>query len=229
MAGMERPSRRRALWMLTGSIATFSLGCRAHQFGHIVKEDQADLVGSHSAGADTFNPLVDEAVAKLLGRQEGHVHHTAYAPGTAPVKRICFLGVENYSAEEIGDFKEQLYEQIDTRLRESQAFDALSRRYVEAGLRETRLRPEMLFNPEHMRNFSVVLEQQGQPFDYLLFAKLTSGTTQRNHNTQRDYLLTLELVDIRSGRSDKESAKIRKGYHKSLAGRWFSYNPFTRQ
>jgi hypothetical protein len=229
MSGKECLSRRGTLVALIGSVVGISLGCRAHQFGHLVQDNQTDLVGSHAAGSETFNPLVDEAVAKLLSRQEVHVHPTSYAPDVIPVKRVCFLGIENYSAEEIGDFKEQLYEQIDARLRESHAFDALSRRYVEAGLRETRLRPEMLFNPEHMRSFSAMLEQQGQPFDYLLFAKLTSGTTQRNHNTQRDYLLTLEMVDIRSGRSDKESAKIRKGYHKSLAGKWFSYNPFTRQ
>ena len=76
--------------------------------------------------------------------------------------------------------------------------------------------------------FAGVLEKQGQPFDYLLYAKLTSGTTEKNHSYQRDYLLTLEMVNVHTGKFDKESAKIRKGYHKTRVGKWRNYNPFTR-
>ena len=188
------------------------------------------MVGSHSAGAETFNPLIDGAVAKLLGRQETHFHQAGHVPGELPlpVKRICFVGVENRSAEEIGDFKEQIYEQIDTQILQSQAFDPVSRRLVAVGLKQTRLRPDDLFVPDNARTFAAVLEQQGQPFDYLLFAKLTSGTTQANHDYQRDYLLTLELVHLQTGQYDKESARIRKGYHKTRLGKWRKYNPFTR-
>ena len=133
--------------------------------------------------------------------------------------RICFVGVENKTAEEIGDFKEQIYEQIDTRLLESNTFAPISRRYVDAGLRSTRIRPDELFVPDAMRTFVQVMEQQGQPFDYLLFAKLTSGTTRENHDYQRDYVLTLELVDIRTGQQDKQSATLSKAYHHSWISR----------
>ena len=47
---------------------------------------------------------------------------------------------------------------------------------------------------------------------------VTSGTTRSNKDTQRDYLFTLELIDIHSGHADKESAEIRKGYHKTKLG-----------
>jgi hypothetical protein len=63
------------------------------------------------------------------------------------------------------------------------------------------------------------MEQQGQPFDYLLFAKLTSGTTRENRDYQRDYLLTLELVDVSSGEQDKQMASLSKGYHHSRISR----------
>ena len=63
----------------------------------------------------------------------------------------------------------------------------------------------------------------------MLFATLTSGTTQSNNDQQRDYLLTLELVNIQTGSFDKESAKVRKGYHKSHVGMWKNYNPFTKR
>ena len=55
--------------------------------------------------------------------------------------RICFVGVENKSAEEIGDFKDQLYQVIDSRILESHVFQPISQRFVEAGLMEARLRP----------------------------------------------------------------------------------------
>ncbi|MEZ6086533.1 MAG: hypothetical protein R3C05_00550 [Pirellulaceae bacterium] len=43
-------------------------GCRSHNYAHILKNDDMDLVGSHQAGAAVWNPLVDESVAKLMDR-----------------------------------------------------------------------------------------------------------------------------------------------------------------
>ncbi|MDZ4821291.1 MAG: penicillin-binding protein activator LpoB [Planctomycetota bacterium] len=206
-----------------GSLLT---GCRNKQFAQITKPGQPDMVASHQAGAETFTPLVQESVAKLLGRQAASAQITPVSYGgaeeiPAPRKRICFVAVENKSAEEVGDFKDQLYQIIDTKILESQMFEPVSKRYVDAGLMETRLRPDQLFLPENMRVFTGFMEQAGQPFDYLLYATITSGTTRENQEFQRDYLLTLELVNIRTGQAEKESATITKTYHKSRVGRWF--------
>jgi hypothetical protein len=133
--------------------------------------------------------------------------------------RFWFVCVENKSAEEIGDFKEQLYQIIDTKILESRVYQPISKRFVDAALRETRLRPDSLYIPENRRMFTAFLEQQGQPFDYLLYATITSGTTRENHEFQRDYLLTLEMVNVNNGQSDKESATLTKTYHKSRIGR----------
>jgi hypothetical protein len=203
-------------------------GCRSHQYAHVLKDNQQDMVGSHEAGAETFNSLVDESVSKLLTRQAppGAVEELSGEPLS---KRICFVGVENYSSEDIGDFKDQLFEQIDSSVASSGQFQTISTRYVESGLRQLRLVPNDLMTPQNLRSFSTVMEQNGQPFDYLLFAKLTSGTTESNKSYQRDYLLTLELVDLNTGRSDKESAKVRKGYHSSRVGSWMKYSsPLAR-
>jgi len=214
---------------VTAAPLVWASGCRFHQFGHVVRDDQSDMVGSHAAGAATYNALIDESMAKLLGRQEAVCLPAAYQEGALAPKRICFVCVENCSIEEMGDFKEQVYEQIDTQILQAPMFEPINRRFVDAALRESRLRPDSLFLPENMRLFTAVLEQQGQPFDYLLYAKLTSGTTEKNNSTQRDYLLTLEMIDVHTGRYDKESAKVRKGYHKSRIGKWRNYNPFTRR
>ncbi len=201
-------------------VSLLASGCRGKQHAHILDDNDDDMVGSHTAGSAVFEPLVQEAVGRLLGKEMNGIQQVALNEGAAQPKSICFVGVENRSAEELGDFKEQLFEIIDASISSSMAFSTISRRYVEAGLRETRLRPDDLFQKRNQRFFQETMEAQGQPFDYLLFAKITSGTTESNGTDyQRDYLLTMELVNIHNGRNNKQQAKIRKGYHKSVLGR----------
>lgn len=203
-------------------------GCRGFQYGHLVRPEKQDMVGSHSAGSEVYKPLVEESVAKLLGACEVAPASAMVPPDGMPMPRqVFFVGVENASSEELGDFKEHIYELIDARISQSPAFAPLSQRVVEAALKESRQRPDQLFMPNEMRLFTSVLERQGQPIDYMLFAKLTSGTTDRNSSSQRDYLLTLEMVDTRTLTSIKEQAELRKGYHKSPWGRLSSYNIFS--
>lgn len=223
---------RRTFLSFVGSLAGSTCagllaGCRGHQFGHVIQGDQPDLVGSHAAGAEVFNPLVEEAVAKLLERNCTVYQEVTYqgAEELPAPRSICFVGVENKSIEELGDFKDQIYQQIDTLLVQSQVFQPISRRVMDAALRETRLRPDALLIPENMRMFAGVLEQQGQPLHFLLYATITSGTTVRNASEQRDYLLTLEMVNVQTGAYDKQSAEISKGYHKTRAGKFLHYNP----
>jgi hypothetical protein len=195
------------------------VGCRGRQHAHVLAQDDPDMVGSHTAGAETWEPLIDESVARLLGRQAAAIHPASHTSLPAPCKQICFVGVENKSAEEIGDFKEQIYQHIDTLINESHAFAPINRRYVEAGLKQCGLPPDQLFVPGNQRMFAAAMEQMQQPFDYLLYATVTSGTTRSNHDYQRDYLLTLDLIDIHTGQFDKDSAELRKGYHKSPVGK----------
>ena len=55
------------------------------------------------------------------------------------------------------------------------------------------------------------MEQQGQPFDFLLYATITSGTTHANKDYQRDYLLTLEMINVHTGEYDKQAARSQQG------------------
>lgn len=202
---------------LTGA-GLFAAGCHGRQFAQVMKDDKADKVGTHAAGAETYKPLIDESVAKLLSRHGDCVP----PPGGPPVparKRVCFVGVENKSCEEMGDFKEQVTALIENKLSASQAFCLTSRRFVEAGLRQLHLRPDELFVPANRDSFAALMAQQGEPIDYLLFASFTSGTTRVNDDAQRDYLLTLELVNVQTGAQDRESATLRKGYHKTRIGK----------
>lgn len=206
---------------------TFTVsGCRGRQHAHVLNGSDEDMVGSHTAGAETWKPLIDEAVCKLFARSAGTIHQASHVTvgSEGPVRSVCFVGVENRSSEEIGDFRELIYEQIDTSIRQDPQFQVISRRYVEAAMAECRCRPDMLVIPENRRQFQAALERTNQPFDYLLFATIVSGTTQSNGDYQRDYTLTLELMDIENGSSLKESAELRKGYHKTVLGKLKHYN-----
>ncbi|MEM9588378.1 MAG: penicillin-binding protein activator LpoB [Planctomycetota bacterium] len=224
-------------------------GCAGRQYGHLLAQDDVDMVGSHEAGAATWNPLVDEAVAKLLSRcpptiQPATFHDSAIAESMAAGEvlvgggvesalatgpaTVCFVGLENKSAEELLDFKDQLYQRIDTEINTAQAYRSINRRMIDAALRELRLRPDSLFLPANQKMFSAVLGREGTPVDYLLFGTITSGTTDRNKSTQRDYLLTLEMVNVHTGDQLKESAKIRKGYHKARTGKWWNWGPLKQ-
>jgi len=209
--------------MLAALIAP-TAGCRGMQFARVIQPGDPRMIGSHQAGRETFCPLVEEAVGQLLGRHAPAPVVQASFDGTEdlppPAKRICFVAVENASAEDIGDFKERLFEIIDARIVESGAFESVNRRFIDAGLRDSRLRPDQLMVPEHRRAFAATMEQQGQAVDYLLYAKVTSGTTRENRDYERDYMLTLELIDVQDGSYDKQSAEISKGYHHTRLGRW---------
>jgi hypothetical protein len=192
------------------AISVVATGCRHKTHAKILRPDKRDMVGTTGAGAETFKPLVEAAMCRLLERHTTGIQSVG-APVVGPM-RICFVGVENKSAEEIGDFKEQIYEHIDTHIEHSHVYRPISKRYVDAALRDTGLRSDELFLPKNMREFAASLEQQGQPVDYLLYAKITSGTTRKGNDMQRDYVLTLELVNVQTGAYDKESAAIRKKY-----------------
>jgi hypothetical protein len=206
----------------------FAAGCRSTQTAQVVKPGEKELVGSHAAGAETFGPLVDGAVGNLLSRHAQGNQPPGLGQGAMPQAplRICFVGVENRSIEEIGDFKDQLYQQIDSRILQGQVFQSVSQRYVAAGMQQCGYRLEDLMNPEKMRVFTQVMEQQNQPFDYMLYATITSGSTQSNKDYQRNYLLTLELLNVHNGQYDKESAEIEKRYNVSTMAKIKGWNPF---
>lgn len=229
--------------MATTLLGTLAMaGCASRQYGHLLASNDKDMVGSHAAGSATWNPLVDEAVAKLLGRCPTSIQPVMFQEPDAAImagqpvgsalagspSTVCFVGIENSGIEELVDFREQLYERIDGQINLADSFRCVSRRVVDAALLETRLRPDSLFLPHNRDMFAASLGQHGTPVDYLLFAKITTGTTDRNKSSQRDYMLTLEMVNVHTGEYLKESAEIRKGYSKTRAGKWWNYGPFDQ-
>jgi hypothetical protein len=213
---------------LLGLGACGQFGCRGNQTAEVVKPGDKQMVGSSAAGGETWGPLVDGAVTNLLARHSCGVQPAEYLQGvpSGGSMKICFLGVENRSSEDLGDFRETLYEQIDQRILNSGTFRIVSKRFVDAALQEANLRPDEVLIPQNMRILTARMEQMQQPFDFVLYAKITSGTTRSNANYEREYLLTLEMVNVHNGAYAKESATLTKKYNVSTWAKMKSMTPW---
>lgn len=201
--------------MTTPTRLTFALAAAAlfltldgcYKGSWIKGNDEGDLSDASKAGIETFNPLVVEAMNKLL-------HNHAIEERAQGKRAVAFIGVENKSAEEMRDARDAIYEIIDTYLVNEQAYTPVNHRFVEAAMRSTGMRPDDLFLKNGRDTFMSAVSKEGITPEYLLFATLTSLTSQGVGQDQRNYLLTLELVDANSGEtSAKETAQIRKGYN----------------
>jgi hypothetical protein len=199
-------------------------GCVCTQ-ARLMHKGEADKVGSNRAGAEVYNPIVRTSVDKLLIRAatEPAIQQVGYSnPQTR--RKICFISLENASVEELGDFKEHIRSAIFEGISASDQFEVVSDRAVTAGLRALSLRSDDLFVQENLRMFSSIMGQSGTPIDYLLFAKITSGTTESHRDVQRDYKLSLELVNTQTFTHITESALMKKEYNNSIKGKienWF--------
>lgn len=174
--------------------------------GRVKGEDEGSLVGAKKAGAETYNALVSKTVEKMLAQHDA---------GMGKRMVIAFVDIENMSAEELADNKEAMYEEIDTIIVNSGKYTNVSRRYVEAALRSTGLRVDEIMLADGRSRFMSVLGKEGFTPNYLLWGKVTSLSTEGSNRREREYLLTLELVDAKTGLTEvKQTAKVRKEYKK---------------
>ncbi|MDR2438601.1 MAG: penicillin-binding protein activator LpoB [Planctomycetaceae bacterium] len=216
------------IFIFLGFVILLIFGCRGTQ-ARLMRSGESDNIGSDRAGAEVYNPMVRESVGKLLARaaNDPTIQQVTFNNSVmqVPLKRkVCFISLENASVEELGDFKEHIKTAILEKVSESDQFEIVSDRAVTAGLRTLSLRPDALFIEENMRMFIGAMGRDGTPVDYLLFAKITSGTTEINRDMQRDYKLSLELVNTQTFTQIIESMPMRKEYNRSVKGKignWF--------
>ena len=187
-------------------LACLAFACKSNPKGRVKSGDEGDLVGARTAGAETYNALIEEATRKLLNAEAAR-----FPEGV--VRKIAFVGIENRGAEELGDIRESTNQIIETVIFQAKRYDMIGQRYVDHGLKVTGMRAEDLFLHDGREKFVSVLRQEGQDPDYMLWAVYTTLSTKGDQERQRDYLLTLELIDARSGRlMQKETARVRKAY-----------------
>jgi hypothetical protein len=187
---------------------------------------EESMVGSNKAGSEVYNPIVYATVDKLIGRVAANnsVRLTGYNPNMPYSKlNVYFAGIENRSTEELGDFRDHLRNSINEKITKSDQFAIVSDHAVNAILHNISLRPDDLFAEHNMQNFISAMGKNGTPVDYILFSEITSGTTEANKDMQREYKLTLRLIDTKTWQEIVESSNIRKEYNNSAKGKFFNW------
>jgi hypothetical protein len=203
-------------------LSVFVSGCSGTK-ARIMRRGESSMVGSNKAGSEVYNPIVHATVDKLIGRVASS--RVQLVSSLSPMQRmnVYFAGVENRSSEELGDFRDHLRVSINERITQSDQIAIVSERAVDNVLRSLNMRADDLFAEHNMQNFISAMGKNGSPVDYMLFAEITSGTTESNRDMQREYKLTLRLVDTRTWREVMESSQIRKEYNNSAKGKFFNW------
>jgi hypothetical protein len=189
-------------------LAIYLLAACGQPKGRVKEGDEGDLVGSRTAGAETYNRLIADATRKLLesaaNKQSGRGND---------ILKIAFVGIENRGSEELGDIREATNQEIETVIFQAKRYDIIAQRYVSHALKTLGMQAEDIFLKNGREDFVGVLRQEGQTPDFLMWAVYSTQSTSGEKERQRDYLLTLELIDAASGRIvEREMAKVRKAY-----------------
>ncbi|MDC1141769.1 hypothetical protein OAU50_01635 [Planctomycetota bacterium] len=187
--------------------------------GRIKGTNEQDLVGSDRAGIGVYDRLVLGGLAKLVGgkyqedvidedgdlvlvnksskgsnRLINELDNKAAEGGKI---LVAFIGIENASEEELGSNEDAVYDQIDDFLvNNTYDFEIISRRAVEAVMRETGVRTaDQLFVASKRDAFITELRSSGGEPDYFLWGKINSQTTSYESDlSERSYQIRMEMV-----------------------------------
>lgn len=210
MRGPNSTLLRTVVFVLAAFIVAESLvGCGGPS-ARIRDKDEPSLVGTRRAGASVYRNVVDGALKKLSERYRGETR----SQDTVTKIRMAFVGVENATTEELGSWRDQINAIINESINYAGDFIDISfERFIKPAMREAGVTSAQLGSlPRSQRAVAQVLEQNGKPIECLLFAKITQGNTRAGNLKQSDYILTMELVNISTGRALIASDEISKEY-----------------
>lgn len=198
---------------LAVAAATFS-SCAS---GRVMSANEDSMVGAEGAGSEVYNEAVRSVLQKVLD-----AHSQKFLHNAAGKWNVAFVGIDNKSAEELGDFGGSIYANVEDVIGNSELYSVVAQQYVEAALQATRLTPNQLFLEEPRQKFLSVVGKNGKLPDVLLFAIVTTQTTRGGkdllgrEDSERTYQLQLNFVDAQTGElvTTKKSDQIRKAYKK---------------
>ena len=171
-------------------------------------EDEGTLVDVKKGGAETYKKLIHDTVVALLDE------HRLLLQGAAEKPLVAFVGVENKSSEELGEFRAAMNNEITTALVNSRYYAIVSMRAVDAAKREANVRSiDDLATKRNREAFISVLNRDGAPPQYLLAGSVTTMTSRGSGEKERVYQLTLEMWDSSSGVvQSQKTEEVRKAY-----------------
>lgn len=122
---------------------------------------------------------------------------------------LAAVGILYEGKAEIGDFKEEIFEQVEAEARTFAHFQLISRRVADAAMADSRLRLKDLFVAENTRSLFPVMTKFGQSMDFLLLLRLEEVDVSRGES-EGNFRLTLRLVD-KTGQAFTEQIDVSKG------------------
>lgn len=187
--------------------AFLAAGC-AGPSARVKSGDEGDLVDVRKGGTETYKELIRKGVSELLSE------HRITLGNSAEKVMVAFVGVENRSSEELGEFRASMNNEITTALVNSRLYSMLSMRAVDAAKRESNIRSvDDLTVARPREAFLSVLNKDGQAPQYLLFGEVTSMTSSGNNARERTYQLTLQMMDSSNGViQTQKMVEMRKEY-----------------
>jgi hypothetical protein len=190
---------------LLASVA--AAGC-AGPSARIKDSDEGDLVDTRKGGTETYKALVNKATTQLLEE------HRLVLGGSAEKPMVAFVGIENRSSEELGEFRKAMTNEIETAMVASRLYAMLSGRAIEAAKREANVRDAADLTVARPRQaFLAVLNKDGAPPQYFLFGEVTSMSSSGNSARERTYQLTLQMMDASTGViQTQKMVELRKEY-----------------
>ena len=191
-------------------LCLFAAACSSPQ-ARVMGEDEDDLASGTRAGAETYYSLIKGATSELLQKYTDDVLN-----GQAPTGlNVAFAGIYNKQREELGEWRDELSNVLQTAVNEYDGFSTVATRFVSIGLREAGLSSaDELMVPSKRRTFFEKMETNGNPCKALIYGELTAGSSEVGKKSQRTYRLTLEMIDSETGKNLRADAKLRKEYNR---------------
>ena len=189
-------------------VVSFAAAGCAGKSARIKERGEADVGDVSRAGTETYKRLIADGVDALLTPLSGSLGNAAERP------LIAFVGVENRSSEELGEFRASINNEITTALVNSRLFSMMSMRAVDAAKRESGVRDVSDLTVARPREaFLAVLNRDGNAPQYFLFGEMSSMTSRGSDVRERTYQLTLQLMDSSNGTiQSQRMVEIRKAY-----------------
>lgn len=171
-------------------------------------DDEGTLVDVSKGGTETYKELIRKGVLSLLES------HRKVLAGGAERPLLAFVGIQNKSSEELGEFREAMSNEIETALVESGLYQVISMEAVNAAKRESNLRDVSDLTVARPREaFLSVLNKDGRAPQYILFGVSTTMSSQGISERERTYQLKLQMMDSSNGIvQTQKMVEVRKAY-----------------
>lgn len=189
--------------------AFLAAGCTGPS-ARVKSGDEGDLVDTTKGGTETYKELIRKGTSELLSE------HRLTLGNAAERVMVAFVGVENRSSEELGEFRASMNNEIETVLVNSRLYAMISMNAIDAAKRQSNLRNiSDLTTGEPRAAFLSVLNKDGQAPQYILFGEVTSMTSRGNDASERTYQLKLQMMDSSNGIiQSQKMVEMRKEYTK---------------